>query len=333
MRSWGILFFIFLFSANSFSEAVFVPPEAIKVTTRGKNRQPVFVSDTSFIFVSQSRDTHNEPQLYFRDLEQGKEKRITHQRGQLANGFYQDKSGHIFYSSTTDEEKETPYVLKNVINRFPSSVKNDSFFHIDFAPQELYQSRIDGTEIQRVTEHSGFDGFPAYDPEKKHLYFSRWQNGQISIYAKSLTRSLAPWKVSKTSGHDIGLKYSPNGNQFVWSRFSPDFRSSQIVSAGTDLKDPDYVTLDSGVSWSPTWHPNGKSVIYSARTGRMRDYDLFEVSMDGSCKRQLTGYAGDEFFPTVSPDGKTILFTSTMSGGEHIYKIRYPSALECPKAQ
>ncbi len=307
----------------------FVPPEAIKVTNKGRNRQPEFVSETGFVFVSSKRNKHSDSQLYFRDLEQGKEKRITHQRGQLANGFFQDKSGHIFYSSSTDEEKETPYVLRNYIDRYPSNVKNDSFFQVEFSPQEIYKSRIDGTEIERITEHSGFDGFPAYYAKKQQLYFSRWQNGRISIYAKSLLRNISPWKVSETSGHDLGLKISPAGQDFVWSRFSPDFRSAQILSAGVDLKNPSYITLDSGVSWSPTWHPNGKSLIYSARTGGMRDYDLFEVSADGNCKRQITGYAGDEFYPSISPDGKTILFTSTMSGGEQIYKVPYPGNLAC----
>ncbi len=333
MRVGGILFSILIFLGLGQSADAFIPPEAIKVTKQGKNRQPVFVSDNSFIFVSEGRRFQKDPQLFFYDLEQGKEKRITHQRGQLSNGFYLDETGHIFYTSTTDEEKETPYALKSVMDRYPASVKNDSFFQVEFAPQEVYQSRIDGTEVQRITEYSGFDGFPAYYPKKKQLYFSRWENGKISIYAQSMQGKLAPWKVSKTSGHDIGLKISPEGNEFVWSRFSPDFKSSQILSASADLRNPSYVTLESGVNWAPTWHPNGKSILYSARTSGMRDYDLFEVSANGDCKRQITGYAGDEFFPAVSPDGKTILFTSTMSGGEQIYKVPYPGSLSCPQPQ
>jgi Tol biopolymer transport system component len=321
-----VLLFALLFSVPS---SGFVPPEAIKITNKGSNRQPLFISDSGIVFVSEGRKAHKGPQLYFRDLQEGKEKQITHQVGHLENGFYVDQTGQLFFSSSTDEEKETPFVLKKQLGRFPASVKNDSFFQVDFGPQEIYRSRIDGTEVERLTQHPGYDGFPAYHPAKNQLYFSRWQQGQMVIFAQSLDKNLAPWRLSKTSGHDLGIKVSPDSKQSVWSRFSPDFKSSQILVAGPDLKGPNYVTLETGVNWSPTWHPNGRSVIFSARNLGMRDYDLFEVAINGQCRRQITGYAGDEFFPTVSPDGNTILFTSTMSGGEQIYKVPYPGPLNC----
>jgi Tol biopolymer transport system component len=310
----------------------FVPPEALKITNKGRNTQALFISNDNIVFVSKSRREHQDPQLYFKDLVSGKEKRITYQRGQLSTGFYVEQSGDILYSSTTDEEKETPYALKKYLNRFPASVKNDSFFHVDFSPQEVYRSRIDGSDIQRLTESSGFDGFPVYLKNKDRLYYSKWNKGKISLYAKSLkNENYAPWSVTKTSGHDLGLKLSPKNNQFIWSRFSPDFKSSQVLISNLDFKDLQYITLENGVNWSPSWHPNGTSVIYSARAAHTNNFDLFEVSIDGQCQRQLTSYAGDEFFPTVSPDGKKVLFTSTMSGGEQIYRVEYPGPLNCEK--
>lgn len=330
--SISLILFYLLLTLPQATQA-FIPPEAIKVTSVGHNRQPIFISNSTFLFVSSKRHHQQDPQLYFKDLKQNKEKQITYQRGILSNGFYVDNSGDIIYSSTTDEDKETPYALKKYLDRYPSSVKNDSFFQVDFAPQEVYQSKIDGTDIKRLTKFSGYDGFPVYLRKKDRLYFSRWQNGKISLYAKSLSRNLAAWHVTPTSGHDIGLQLSSQENQFVWSRFSPDFKTSQLMISGLDFKKPNMITIDSGVSWSPSWHPNGKSIVYSARNDKMNNYDLFEISKDGQCQRKLTAYAGDEFFPSVSPDGKTILFTSTMSGGEQIYKISYPGPLSCKKEE
>ncbi|MEM7646997.1 MAG: hypothetical protein AAF203_08815 [Pseudomonadota bacterium] len=331
MRIWGKPLFILIISFQlvGFSAYGFVPPEAHRITKQGKNRQPVYISNSGFIYVSKGRSQHNDPQLYFKDIKQGKEKRITHQKGQLANGFYVNDAGQIFFTSTTDEEKETPYTLKKYLSRFPSAVKNDAFFQVDFSPQEVYQAQVDGSEIKRLTQYSGYDGFPAYLKNKDRLYFSRWSDGKISLYAKSLKRNLAPWKVTKTAGHDLGLQLSPKQNQFVWFRFSPDFKGSQILLSDLDFKNTTYLTLESGTNWSPSWHPNGRSVLYSAKNIAMNSYDLFEVSTDGKCKRQITSYAGDEFFPSVSPDGQNILFTSTMSGNEQIYRVRYPGPLNC----
>ena len=329
------LLMIFLILSLLFPQillATFVPPEAIKITTEGKNRQPIYVSNSGFVYISQGREHHKDPQLYFKDIEQKKEKQISHQRGHIANGFYFDGTNKLFFTSSTDEEKETPFILKKYLDRFPSSVKNDSFFQVNFAPQEVYESKIDGTQIKRLTHFSGYDGFPAYLPTQNRLFFSRWSRGKLSLYAKSLTKDLAPWKVTKTSGHDLGLQLAPDKKRFAWFRFSPDFKSSQIITSDSSFKNTTYLTLENGVNWSPTWHPNGKSILYSAKNSGHNNFDLYEVSLDGECKRQITAYSGDEFFPAISPDGKNILFTSTMSGNEQIYKISYPGVMSCKKS-
>ncbi len=305
-------------------------PRSKAVTKRGQNSQPVFVSKTGFVYVSKNRKNHKDTQLYFKDLATGKEKQITHQVGQLSGVFYLKSLGQILYSSTTDEEKEAPYILKEYLNRFPASVKNDSFFQLDFSPQEIYQSKLDGSSIERLTESSGYDGFPVYLPEKDRLYFSRWHDNQMHLYAKSLKKKLAPWKVMKTQGHDLGLQISNQKDKFTWFRFSPDFKSSQVLVSDLEFNNPTFVTLDSGVNWSPTWHPNGKSIIYSAKYSGDRNFNLYEVSQGGECKRQITSDAGDQFFPTLSPNGKVLLYTSTQSGQEQIYRMRYPGPLHCP---
>lgn len=316
-------------NAQPLNTAIFKTPPAKRVTKKGKNRQPIFVSNSIFVYVSEGRKAHKDPQLYFKDLRDNKEKRITHQRGQLSNGVFNEKVGKIFYSSSTDEEKETPLALQKYLNRFPASVSNDQFFQIDFVPSEIYASRIDGTEIERLTQYSGYDGFPVYDQQKNQIYFSRWQNQRLNLYAQSLSKNMAPWKLTSTQGHDLGLQISPDQKSLLWSRFSPDFKSSQVVVSDSGFKNIRFLTLESGINWSPVWHPNGQSVIYSSKSGKGTNFDLFEVSLNGDCKRQITGYNGDEFFPAISDDGRTLLFTSTQSGNEQIYKLKYPGTFSC----
>lgn len=326
-----ILFLISLLqSPSGFCKPKELYPSKV-VVSQGNNRQPVFVSNTSFIYISKDRKYHKDPQIYFRDLKTGKEKRITYQRGQVAGGLVLDKQGKIIYSSSTDEEKETPESLKPFLERFPSSVLNDSFFHIDFSPQEIYTSKVDGSEIQRLTDYPGYDGFPSYLEKSDRLYFSRWVNGKLSFYAKPFGKNLEPWKVVSTAGHDLGLQLSPSQEQFVWFRFSPDWKSSQLLLSETSFKNQQFLTLETGFNWSPTWHPNGQSILFSSRTNNMKDFDLFEVTVDGKCQRQLTAYEGDEFFPTISPDGKIILFTGTQTGNEQIHQMEYPGTLSCSK--
>ena len=299
------------------------------LTHRGQNRQPIFISNDSFAFVSRNRKNHQETQIYVWDLKSNKEKRISHQRGNLSLGWHQGPGDTIVFSSTTDEDKETPVLLKKVLDRYPTSVYHDFFYHSDFSPQEIYSTNLGGTEVERLTNYSGYDGFPYYHKEKDRLYFSRWNNGHLELYAKSLNKKKAPWKVTSTSGHDLGLQISPSSNHFTWFRFSPDFKSSQILVSKGNFKEPRFLTLNSGIHWGPIWHPEGRSIIFSARMDQARNFDLYEVSLDGKCTRQLTAFEGDEFFPAMSPDGKTLLFTSTQTGKEQIHKLNFPPSLIC----
>ncbi len=311
-------------------DSLFIAPPPEKVTKIGKNRQPQFINNDQFVYVSRHRRQHKNDQIYLKKISDGSEQRITHQSGMVATGHFILKDDTLLYTSTTDEDKEFPLALKETIQRFPSSVKNDFFMHAEFLPQEIYKSAVDGGDVVRLTEKMGFDGFPAYNPQNRMLYYSSFNNGQIILLAKPLADHQGQGvRLLKTSGHDWGIQLSPQNKKFTWSRFSPDFKSSQILVAGLDFKNPQFVTLDSGIQWSPVWHPSGQSIIYSARAQARSDFDLFEIKVNGECQRQLTSYEGDEFFPTISPDGEKILFTGTLKGDEQIYKLPYPGEWNC----
>ncbi len=310
-------------------DTFFIAPPPKPVTTVGTNRQPLFIDNDQFVFVSSGRKNHKSPQLYIKKVSDAFEKRITHQSGQISSGHFIINDQTLIYSSSTDEDKEYPLALKETIDRFPSSVKSDYFIHADFSPQEIYQSSIDGIDIIRLTDNMGFDGFPVYNPSTRLLYFSSFNKGQISLYSKPLSETQGAVRLLKTNGHDWGLQLSQKNKKFTWSRFSPDFKSSQILIAGLDFRNPQFVTLESGIQWSPVWHPNGETIIYSAKAKNRSDFDLFEIKVDGECQRQITSYEGDEFFPTVSPDGEKILFTATLGGQEQIYKLPYPGPWSC----
>ncbi|MCJ8276096.1 MAG: PD40 domain-containing protein [Bdellovibrionales bacterium] len=310
-------------------EPIVVTPPSQPVTTSGENRHPLFISNDSIIFVSKDRQYHKDPQIYFKDLKSGRERRVTHQRGHIINGLWLNDKNKIVYASTTDEEKETPFIMKKFLERFPSSVSNNFFFHVNMSPSEIYSSDIDGTNIERLSQHSGFDAFPSLLEKKSQLLFSRWDKGHINLFAKSTKKNLKPWKVLKTNGHDLGLKLSPNKENFVWYRFSPDFQSAQLMHTNTEFKNPNYITLDSGINWSPSWHPDNDKILYSAKLDGSSHFDNYEVSVNEGCKRQITSFEGDEFYPAVSPDGKTLLFTSTQAGGEQLHKLDYPEPFSC----
>ncbi|MCB0378574.1 MAG: PD40 domain-containing protein [Bdellovibrionales bacterium] len=321
------------FSADIFeAEPLVIEPLPKQVTDEGANRQAIFVDNNSILYISSNRRYHSDPQIYFLDLKTGREKRVTYQRGQMINGLWLDKENKIIYASSTDEDVETPPLLQPYLERKPASLDGPLFGLIPFNSMEIYVSKINGDDVQRLTHNMGFDAFPAYSESDRKLYFSRLFQGHINIFTQSFNAAASAWRVVKTAGHDLGLQLSPDQNQFVWFRFSPDFKSSQILLADAQLKNETFLTLDSGIHWSPSWHPKAKRILFSAKRAPSSHYDIFEVDLEQGCERQLTDLQGDEFFPAVSPDGKTLMFTANFTGQEQIHQKPYVDS-NCPSEE
>ena len=261
MRSWiGIFLTVLAFSGFANAKVVAPTPEQpdpiTQLTTNGYNRQPLFVADDEIVYVSRNRVEHKDPQIYKRNLITGKEKRITFQRGHIINGVWLSGNKKLVFASSTDEDKETPHLLKKYIKRYPASIDTEFFFHLNLKPTEIYSTKTDGTDINRLSYHPGFDAFPAYDDKKRVLYFSRLENGKINIYSQAFGSKVPAKMVMDTFGHDLGLQISPKKDKMTWYRFSPDFNSSQIMMANMGFKNQKLMTIDSGIQWTPQLAPH-----------------------------------------------------------------------------
>jgi len=310
-----------------------VTTQTVQLTKGGQNRQPLVHKDQGFFYISRNRLDHKDPQIYYKNFQTGAEKRITHQRGHIIGGIWM-QDDKLVYASSTDEEKETPLLLRKFFDRVPAEIDTQFFFHLNLKPTEIYSSTFRGLDIVRLSNHMGMDAFPAYHPKKKTLYFSRFDDQQINIYSQRTGSTLKPKRALKTYGHDLGLKLSPKEDQFVWYRFSPDFKTSQLMLSGVNLKSPKYLTLDSGIHWTPSWHPNQKSILYSAKKRNDKNYNIYEIDIATECERKITREEGDEFYPVSSNDGTKILFTATKSGSEQIHQMDYPTTpIDCSKPQ
>jgi Tol biopolymer transport system component len=303
---------------------------AEQITSRGQNRQALFVDNGQIVFVSRERKRNEDPQIYLKNLTNGQERQLTHQRGLVQISALLPKQNKIIYSSTTDEEKESPLALKKYLDRFPSSIDHAPFVFLDLSPQEIYISDLQGIEIERLTEWSGFDGFATYKSDGDQIYFSRLNKNKLGLYTQLNKVQSTAWPVLKSDAHDLGIQYSPQTQKFVWSRFSPDFNNSELMIADPRFKKVTSLTTLPGVYWGAQFHPNGKSVIYSAKLEPMNNFDLFEADIHGKCHRQISSFEGDEYFPAINPEGNKIIFTSTQAGGEQIFMMDYPTPLECP---
>jgi len=138
---------------------------------------------------------------------------------------------------------------------------------------EIYRTRPDGTDLQRLTAHPAFDDQAALSPDGKSLAFvSTRDGGTANIWLMDLVSKKTTNLTANRSGN-FRPSWSPDGQ---WIAFSSDRDASPgywpgrwehlqstgvyVISArGGDLR---RLTRRDGVAGSPAWSSDGRSVLF-----------------------------------------------------------------------
>lgn len=299
------------------------------------------------LFVSSQRAKHVQAQIYELNLKTKHERRVTFHDGDDASPSYLYNETYFVYASTTDEIKEHPLVIQNLLQAYhfedkrepQSSDQNTKLFSdrttasfpvIEaLPPSEIYTQRLDGQEFVRRTRSSGFDGDPTPDPKRNRVVASSSRTGHLHLYLIDQN------KVQKlTSGNviDRSPHFSSDGLALTWSRKTLDPEtghvSSQIMLTDGKLQNAVALTSSGSMDLHPYWHPNGKEIIFSSnRDGGT--YNLYSVDRSGKCLKRLTQTDIDQLHPAVSPDGKILLFTGARDGQSQIYAVSAENISGC----
>jgi len=75
------------------------------------------------------------------------------------------------------------------------------------------------------------------------------------------------------------------------------------------------LTLDSGLTGSPTISRDGSLMAYSSDRERGGGLDIWVQQVSGGRPLRLTSHPADDWFPSISPDGSQIAFRSDRDGG------------------
>lgn len=315
------------------------PSVAVQLTQVGENTSGRFSPDDKrILFVSRKRPHHAQAQVYERNLEKMRERRVTFNEADAASPTYDDDGARVLYSSATDELKEHPEFLEKTLQRIngnsdsktqktkPSIPRPDG----TFGPYEVYISSVRGSDIKRLTKSRHFDGDPTIHPSGDKALYSTIQNGQLDIFSIDLkTQKTKAFASSKA--HETEPVYSPSGDFVAWVRFSPDNKTSDILVADADGDNMQVITMKDAIHWSPQWSPDGQEIIFSSNLSQTNNFELYMISKDGECLSRLTYTPGNDLLPAFSRDGSEIIFTSDRSGTKQLYKMPFTPPPVCLK--
>jgi Tol biopolymer transport system component len=154
---------------------------------------------------------------------------------------------------------------------------------------EIYRSDLNGRNIKRLTNESGYDGGPFVSWDSSKIVYRRDRidhQQELDDYRKLLSEHLVrPGKLE------------------IWIMDADGRNKRQVTNLGC-------------ASFAPFLHPNGREIIFSSNYGdpKGREFDIFTINVDGTGLKRVT-YTGEfDGFPMFSRDGKRLVFASNRNG-------------------
>jgi Tol biopolymer transport system component len=271
----------------------------------GSSSQPSFSpKGDRLLFVSAQRPSHVQAQVYEKDLQTGQETRITFQNGDVSHPHYHPKEAFILYSSSTDELKENPPLLRpsTAASKLPARYQE---------PSEIYLHSLNGLEITRLTDTPGFDGEARFSADGKLITWTRARNDKTEILQMHRS-SRATKTLAKLGTNPAHYAVSPDGKWQAWIDWDASFGVAKLkIQKGK--AEPVEIMPDLIVSKGDTeFSPDSKWLFWAQFNPATTTIQLWSYELETGCARKLTDNTdGDRRHPALSPDMKRLVYSAT----------------------
>ncbi|MGZ3723273.1 MAG: TolB family protein [Bdellovibrionales bacterium] len=293
----------------------------------GESSQAVYNSKgDKLLFVSKKRPGHTQDQVYEKDLVSGVERRVTFQNGSTFQPHYHAKEPWIVYSSSTDELKENPPLLRpnSQIGKLPYPYQE---------PMEVYTHSLRGFEIQRLTDHQGFDGEARFGADSNSITFTRVSGQKTEIINFHRTLHTAH-NIKDLGANPTNYISTTDGKSHAWVEWDDSYGVTRLrVKKGKDEPvelNSDMIVTKADLSFTP----DNNWILWTQKDASNPVYDLWIADMATLCPRRLTtSTEGERRYPVLSPDLKWLTFTMVDAKRSRIARIGFvPPTGPCPTA-
>ena len=292
-----------------------------QLTFGGQNAEAYFAPDGESLIFQRTGEESQCDQQYVIGIDGSGLEMVSNGLGRTTCGYFYDGGSSILYSSTFHASGSCPppadYSLGYVWALY------------DF---DIYTSRPDGSELERLTETEGYTAEATLSPDGNTLVFTSVMDGDLDIYTMNVDGSDLK-RLTTTIGYDGGPFFSPDGSKIVYRSWHPETEEGkeeyqQLLANGlvrpsrmevwvmnADGSDQRQVTDLGHANFAPFFHPDGNRIIFASNheTGG-RDFDLYMIGTDGTGLTRVTHYGGFDGFPMFSPDGSKLVFASNRYG-------------------
>jgi Tol biopolymer transport system component len=296
-----------------------------QLTFGGENAEAYWSADGKRLIFQSKHGDMGCDQIFTMNADGHDVRRVSNGDGRCTCSYFFPDGKRVLYASTQLAAKECP----------PPPDYSKGYIWKLYAGYEIFTANPDGSDIQRITNHPGYDAEATISPDGATIVFTSLRDGDLDLYTMRPDGSKVK-RITKELGYDGGAFFSRDGKRLVWRASRPKgdgeiaaYRellahdeikpmTLELYVGDADGKNARQVTHNGAANFGPYFFPDGKRIIFASNSAdpKGRDFDLWIVNDDGTGLERVTYNDSFDGFPMFSPDGKKLVFASNRNGKE-----------------
>lgn len=283
-------------------------------TFQGNNRHPKFtIDDKGFYFTSALRASHRDSQIYSFSFSKAQETRLSFNDGISTHPTPDLTRPVIYFSSTTDEQKEFPQKI------YPKEYQFLKQNFWDFEDSQIYlNSELYYIELNekvhaptRLTHRFGFEGFPN-QAEDSLLQWVQKSRDEFIIFQLDMRHRQSPLKqIFKQKNPIWEPQWNEKSHHWAWISWVPTTSVTQnqiyLYETGAN-KTPEALTLPPGVYHDLTWVKGQNLLLVSALLTGDKDFNIYQYDVAQKCLRSYLKNTGDDIDISINQAQTEVLY-------------------------
>ena len=272
-----------------------------KIPNIGSGAEFYFSPDSKSLIGNAKREGDESHHVYTLKID-GTDIRRINSIGQDACSFFFPDGSRIAWTSTRDHLDLPPGDWSNPVD-YPQGA-------------EIYTSKLDGSDVQRITSNTVYDAEVTVSPDSKHLVFGRQTNRKMDLWRANIDGSDQTQITHLDGWEPGGVQYMPDGKTLLFRAWKTADQGKkkptpmEIFTVKDNGSDLHQVTSDGGTNWAPYPAPDGRHYAF-VKVLPPHNFELFLGDLESSDQLRLTYSDAFDGFPAISPDGRWLQFSSS----------------------